>query len=133
MKDEEHSPGKKAAYPLADFQKACCEQKRVVVGRRVTQDARRVFGLSGAGQIMELICNELGYTWLQNSKPFQKKGAQGELVDAYLFTTENFRKGYLAFYLDPNTDNWVIKSFHEADDSYFPFRLLKGFKGKQNE
>jgi hypothetical protein len=113
------------SYEFNDFKKACCEKKNVIVVRDAIKDARELFNLKSEEFIKMFICNDgLENLEFQNPTP-KKKGANiGADIDAYTFTSGQFKRGYIAFYFVERTNKWIIKSFHEEHGSYFPFKGL---------
>lgn len=101
------------AYDFSEFLDACGLQGAVFVAGGALQTARSDFNLLTSAEVLAFISNgglekpsHLNTkNWERNPKPDTPIP-----VDAYCFFS-GFTYGYLAFFHQPTTGRWVIKSF----------------------
>jgi hypothetical protein len=121
-----------AGYPWEIFVSACSGAAAVYVRPGAMETAERDFNLITQVAIIDFIraggCEKVTYirtddleTWRGDPPPPR--------VDSYSFYSGP-KFGYLAFFQNPLTGQWVIKSFKRNDQfgGFFPFAGL--FKGK---
>lgn len=102
------------AYNLQDFTGACSDSAKVFVIRGAMQTAEADFGLKTMDAVIKFIANE----GLESPKYINTKDWENNpnrvtnpiKVDAYsFFSGPEF--GYIAFFFNPKTQMWNIKSF----------------------
>jgi len=107
----------KSHYTIEDFIAACDAKKRVRVDYQALQDARIYYGLHTEDAIKEFIVNGgLETLVLEDSIPLRAKFPELKIiVDSYKFRT-GLIPSYIAFYYQPITKYWIIKSFKPDRD-----------------
>jgi len=123
-----------AAYNFEDFRIACEQETNVSVWKCAVDDARQYFNLRKQSEILRFIASG----GLENRKHINTKPLEMNVplpkpeVDAYEFYS-NDKRGYFAFFFQPRTNVWAIKSFKlhdQGDDRFFPFANLESIVGK---
>jgi hypothetical protein len=94
--------------------KACENPNNVFIHDDAKNDARNIFKLKTTNEILQYITNN----GLENLQPevtkiWEKNPDQSIkiYVDSYEFEAFSM-KGYIAFFFNPKTSKWNIKSFH---------------------
>jgi hypothetical protein len=108
-----------AAYSLNDLIKACGEINQVVVLDNAQRSARDDFGLITKKAVIDFVYNDgLESPHYINTTPWKNNPDPCclILVDAYSFYSGP-KQGYMAFFFNPKTDKWLIKSFKLNKDS----------------
>lgn len=103
-----------AAYDFDEFIKNCSKKpSNIYILRDAVGTAKTDFNLKTQAQILEFIGNDgLENPYLLNVKQWEKNpDPKIEIkVDAYGFYSGE-KHGYIAFFFQPATEKWVIKSF----------------------
>lgn len=120
-----------------------CSKGDVWVHGQAMKDAAEFFNLPTKDQLLNFIANSgLENIAFHNSLPYNKWPGKSPapLIDAYRFSSGPTRKGYLAFFKSPVTDEWIIKSFHkemQEGELNSPFsnlrKLLQSESAKEKE
>lgn len=108
-----------AAYVINDLIKACREINQVVVLDIAQRSAREDFKLQTKRAIIDFISNDgLESLCYINTKPWMNNPDKScpIMVDAYSFYSGP-TQGYIAFFFNPKTNKWLIKSFKCNRDS----------------
>ena len=103
------------AYTLKDLEAACADPSRIFVAANAQKDADAVFGLKTRQQVAAFIAggglevpkHAATDPWRKNPDP-----KTTILVDSYDFYSGT-RHGYIAFFHNPKTGKWVIKSLKQ--------------------
>lgn len=124
------------AYEFDELKVACNDSEKVFVWKPALTDASTHFGLTKMGDVLDFVANDgLEKKKFINSKPFELAPDPKPLVDAYEFYSDS-KRGYFAFFFQPLTKKWNIKSFklHEdGDDRFYLFANLGQFLSKADE
>lgn len=110
------------AYSLNDFKAACRRKKRVIATKDALRDAEMTFNLKTQDEVLDFIGNDGLQDQVLKNRKLWEKNPNPELkimVDAYTFKNGGI-PGYIAFYYNPLTKNWIIKSFKLNRESSFP-------------
>jgi hypothetical protein len=101
-------------YKLQDLIDACSiGSTRVYVFNKAMKTASSDFGLHTQAGLLDFIANNgLENPRFKNSKPWENNPEPNTqiMVDAWEFFS-SFTYGYIAFFLQPKTNAWIIKSF----------------------
>ncbi|MGJ0516009.1 MAG: hypothetical protein ACR65O_09730 [Methylomicrobium sp.] len=101
------------AYDIDELIKACAQKNQVAVLNNAEKCARDDFGLNTKIAVLDFIASGGLETphyintklWENNPDP-----ATSIMVDAYSFYSGP-KQGYIAFFFNPKTNKWLIKSF----------------------
>ena len=116
------------AYSLDEFVKDCKHgKKRVFIWKCAVETASIDFNLNSETAVLEFIGNggledpehQNTNEWRDNPNKSMKID-----IDTYRFKTGE-RKGYIAFFLQPQTNMWTVKSF-KKDTQGSPRNLALG-------
>lgn len=122
-------------YDFDDLKAACGEKGKVTVWRPALRDAAEHFNLRKESDVLSFVANDgLEKKKYINTKPLEVAPDPKPPVDAYEFYSGE-RRGYFAFFFQPLTNIWNIKSFKphsQGDDRYFPFADLGKLLGQQS-
>lgn len=105
------------AYVLTSFTAACAQETAVWVTRQALEDAAAVFNLHTKAAVLEFISNGgLEAPRHANTAPWQNNPDKSVNidVDSYDFYSGTVH-GYIAFFQNPKTRKWTIKSFKLND------------------
>lgn len=111
-------------YDFDVFKAACQRKKQVRVTKDALEDADMTFNLKTDVEVLEFIGNDgLEDRILINRKPWANNPNPKVkiMVDAYRFKNGG-TPGYIAFFYNPSTKYWIIKSFKLDRTSNFPFQ-----------
>lgn len=104
-------------YKYEDFLVACKAKRDITWIDDVLDDARQDFGILTFADLLDFIANN-GLENLKPQKPLpweKNKNPNIEIIiDGYEFKT-GCKHGYIAFFFQPITKKWIIKSFHISD------------------
>ena len=120
-----------------NFVAACKINNKVAWIDDVLDDARKDFGILSFDQLLKFIVNGgLEKVKPQKPKPWEKNKNPKLIIIAYGYEFHTGCKcGYIAFFYQPVTKKWVIKSFHISKyfDNSFGDLLTKAIAPKQKE
>lgn len=123
------------AYLWGEFFSACCSEQSaalVFVRGSAMETAERDFNLTTQADVIDFVANDGCETPTYIRTEDLEKWSGGPpppQVDSYSFYSGP-KFGYLAFFQNPNTGQWVIKSFKKNDQFGGFFQLAALFKGK---
>ncbi len=124
-------------YKFEDLKLACHEKGKVILWNCAQSDASQYFNLRKLSNVLNFVAND-GLEKLQHidtrplELPLKPPVNPNPNVDAYQFYSGDLR-GYMAFFFQPITKFWNIKSFKAHQDGDDRFHQLAGLAKFLNE
>ena len=107
-------------YVFETFRQVCdTSPSDVIPIDPVPETAERDFQLRSRRDLLAFIANNgMEQLTFVNTKDWERNPNPNTPipVDGYTFMS-SFKKGYFAYFFNPKTKKWIIKSFHLSDDA----------------